>query len=198
MILSTQRGKINKIAMGLGIVMFAVALIAAYKLKRPGQDEQDNVSYESTPPGPSYMKLNSQGEVIPDSDTRWAMVLDKSTGLVWEVKTRDNTLHDRERTYTWGGAMDFIIALNSEKFGSFSDWRLPSRDELLSIVNHSRTDPTIDLQFFPNTVSSHYWTYTTFTSRSTMAWCINFLDGSGWDRSPKTTAKYVRAVRGGK
>jgi hypothetical protein len=66
---------------------------------------------------------------------------DNVTGLIWEVKTDDGSIHDRGNTYAWddpdpatnGGnegapgegtdTDDFINALNSACFGGYGDWR---------------------------------------------------------------------------
>jgi len=56
---------------------------------------------------PSYTKLDAQGNDLPDSATKWVMVRDNVTGLIWEVKQAgDGTknysnLHDADNTYTW-------------------------------------------------------------------------------------------------
>ena len=55
----------------------------------------------------SYTKLDSSGNILPDSATSWTMVKDNITGLIWEVKTKKdgvknyNDPHDADNTYTW-------------------------------------------------------------------------------------------------
>ena len=56
--------------------------------------------------GFSYTKLNSSGAPLSDQNTEyavspWACVKDNVTGLIWEVKTDDGGLHDKDDTYTW-------------------------------------------------------------------------------------------------
>ncbi len=164
----------------------------------------------------SYTKLDGSGGVLSDSATSWAMVRDNVTGLIWENKTDDGTIHDKDNKYTWydsnpatnGGyagtagngtdTEDFINALNSAHFGGYSDWRLPTVNELDSIVNDNipYPGPTINTTYFPNTVSSFYWSSTTLASSTHGAWGVSFglgLDGYGY----KGGSYYVRAVRGG-
>lgn len=151
-----------------------------------------------------------------------SMVQDNVTGLIWEVKTNKDGVknyddpHDADNTYTWydpdpatnGGhagtesdhdTKDFIDALNSANFGGYSDWRLPSREELRSILDFRvpSSGPWIDSSFFPNTASTLYWSSTTSASYEDQVWPIYFStswrDGSqdkSWDFA-------VRAVRGG-
>jgi hypothetical protein len=160
----------------------------------------------------SYTKLDGSGNAIPVSATSWVMVKDNVTGLIWENKTDDGSIHDKGNSYTWydptdpnpgtpgdgTDTKDFIDALNSAKFGGYSDWRLPTIKELVSIVNHgiSSPGPTIYTGYFPNTAAS--WSYlssTTCANSTSEAWGVDFIHGGisrckkGWDYS-------VRAVRG--
>ena len=128
---------------------------------------------------PSYTKLDASGADLPDTATAWVMVKDNVTGLVWENKTNDSTIHNGSKTFTWcdkntatnGGnqgtcgtgtgavATDteaYIKALNDATFGGFSDWRMPTLKELASIADLSQYNPAINTAWFPNTVSSYY------------------------------------------
>jgi hypothetical protein len=53
-------------------------------------------------------------------------------------------------------------------------WRLPTRAELLSLVDDTRSDPAIDTERFPDTKSAAYWTGTPFASDSSYAWIVQF------------------------
>lgn len=103
-----------------------------------------------------FIKLDIQGQELPVDAQQWAMVKDKATGLVWEVKTTDGSIHDTERTFGWESAKEtFITELNATRFGGFSDWRLPTTDELRTI-RVKGAEPFIDQGFFPNTISTSY------------------------------------------
>lgn len=105
---------------------------------------------------PPFVKLDEQGQELALNAEQWAMVRDKVTGLVWEVKTTDGSIHDRDKTFDWKGAHEtFLVELNSISFGGFSDWRLPTTDELRSI-RVKGAEPFINQEFFPNTVSTSY------------------------------------------
>lgn len=148
------------------------------------------------------------------------MVKDNVTGLVWEAKTNKDgdkkytDPHDADNTYTWydsnpatnGGnagtpgevtdTEDFIKALNDATFGGRSDWRMPTRKELRSIVNYG-DDPAINATYFPDTVDNYYyWSSTTDAGNSGNAWRIYL--GPGSDGSSRKSISYcARAVRGG-
>ena len=80
--------------------------------------------------------------------------------------------------------------------GGYHDWRMPSFDELRSIVDYGRYNPAINTTFFPNTVASYYWSATTFANYPDGAWFVNFYYGND-DYYYKSNNYYVRAVRGG-
>ena len=164
-----------------------------------GQDAQ----YETNKR--SYTKLDKNGRTLSDSASSWAMVKDNVTGLIWEVKTNDGSIHDKNNKYKLEGSIikfwessiqNFINKLNSSRFGGFSDWRIPNIKELASISNKGIYDPAIDEQFFPNTMSDFYWSSTTNARHTGYAWGVYF--GNGNDRyNSKSSAYYVRAVRSG-
>ena len=81
------------------------------------------------------------------------VIKDQRTGLFWEKKSRDGSIHDMENTYTWGesgspysmnGTMVtvFLAALNTPPcFGGFCDWRIPNRKELETLHDLGAGDP---------------------------------------------------------
>jgi len=188
---------------------------------QPGQDYygQDG-NYNINPM--SYTKLDAAGKDLPDSATSWVMVRDNNTGLIWEMKTSKDGVknyadpHDADNTYTWydpnpatnGGnagtagngtdTQDFIDALNTAKFGGYSDWRMPSIEELRSIVDYSYPGPIINKNYFPNTIFFYYWSSSSEASTSYYAWRMDFHSGTGAAcYTDKPTSFFVRAVRGG-
>jgi hypothetical protein len=150
---------------------------------------------------PSYTKLDATGNELPDTVTSWSMVKDNVTGLIWEVKTDDGSIHDKDNVYDWYNAQDvFIAELNAANFGGFSDWRVPTIRELSSIVNSGTYNPAINTAYFPNTMSSStspisYCSSTTSAHDTYYAWGVNFGPGSVHHGSSKLhTCCYVRAV----
>ena len=155
-----------------------------------GQD----ANYSINPP--SYTKLDAGGNALPDSATSWVMVRDNVTGLVWEVKTDDSSIHDKNHTDTWQGVLDtFIVSLNASGFGGYTNWRLPTLKELGCIVNYGTYGPAIDTDYFPNTMKSGYWSFTPYAYAATSAWIVDFDYGYG-GFSYKSGSYHVRAVRG--
>ncbi|ETR69318.1 MAG: hypothetical protein OMM_09711, partial [Candidatus Magnetoglobus multicellularis str. Araruama] len=177
-----------------------------------GQDAHYNINPQS------FTKLDAQGNDLPDSATEWTMVRDNVTGLIWEVKTDDESIHDKDNKYSWydsnpetnGGdpgregdgtdTEDFIKAINDSNYGGFSDWRLPTFEELQSIVDYGKYDPVINTVYFPNTISEYTWS-SSYCSGAidegySCAWYIHFKSGFGGGSGLQYSYQ-VRAVRGG-
>ena len=76
-------------------------------------------------------------------------------------------------------------------------WRLPTRQELESILDLSRHDPAIDTERFPDTQSTYYWTSTPCAWNKTSAvWFVGFGSG-GVHNGHRNDLACVRAVRAG-
>ena len=113
-------------------------------------------------------------------------VTDTETGLMWQQTTAADEM-------TWEEAISYCESLT---LAGYSDWRLPNRVELQSLLDYTRYDPAIDTMAFPDTKSAYYWSSTTFVYETTRAWRVRFYDGVVFMyNKPKT--HYVRAVRGG-
>ena len=126
-------------------------------------------------PTPNHFHDNSDGTVT-----------DTFTGLMWQ---RASSLD----FYNWQDALAYSENLNS---AGHSDWRLPNCNELITLVDFTEYNPAIDTDSFPDTLSSPYWSSTTFASGIDQAWRVSFLNGKG-SGYEKTNTYYARAVRGG-
>lgn len=149
----------------------------------------------------SYDKLGENGEVLPVHaawNDGWRIVLDRNTGLFWELKSPDPAdLTYQGAMYTWQDAQDVHVRrLNAGRYGGYGDWRLPNQDELRSIVDYGRTNPAVDALHFPDCQAGFYWSALTYEMQPYFAWGIFFGLGSGIAFG-KTTPHLVRAVRGG-
>lgn len=151
-----------------------------------GQDAQ----YASNPM--SFIKLDSNGNPLPDSATSWEMVKDNNTGLIWQASDDQNTTGR-----TWQEAVNYCNSLN---LGNKTDWRLPTHRELISIPDYGRDFPAIDTNWFPNCHIENYWSITNNTEEYKdgdydYIWVVHFYrGGNGW--TDKNNNWYVRCVRG--
>ena len=118
------------------------------------------------------------------------IVTDPRTGLIWEKKTDTNA----NETYTWKEAWSYVASMNESNLYGYSDWRLPTTDELKGILVSNRQEPCIDPIFGP-TASDWYWTGSTYSCHESYAYSVDFGFGDS-TRDAKTVKHHVRAVRG--
>ncbi len=122
--------------------------------------------------------------------SRENMVLDALTGLEW---TRDASV--TEFPLPWDEAFDFIRNMNDEVYSGHSDWRLPNRRELFSLVSHTKINPALDDgHLFENVFSGYYWTSTTCSRFPKQAWYVHF-GGARVQRGMKHGSYMVWPVR---
>ena len=115
------------------------------------------------------------------------VVLDNNTGLMWQQTIPTGS-------YKWADADSYC---NSLSYAGYSDWRLPTPQELLTIVDNSKYSPAIDTTYFPDTPSSYFWSSSTCVYGTDYASIVDFYDGRV-NSTSKTSSKYdvyVRCVR---
>jgi hypothetical protein len=79
------------------------------------------------------------------------IVVDNNTGLEWQQ------ILDETATYTWEGAQNYCSGLNYA--GYSSGWRVPTPQELLTLVDNNKYWPAINTTIFPNMTKGNYiWT----------------------------------------
>lgn len=120
------------------------------------------------------------------------MVLDKETGLVWTRDANKIGLHN------W---LDSNTLCREFKFGNRAGWRLPSAEELSSLVDPSQDDPALpDGHPFVNVQSGQgvyaYWTSTNNENPGSSAWFVNMTGGDA-GLGNKSISGYIWPVRGG-
>ncbi len=119
-------------------------------------------------------------------------VTDKTTGLMWMrfsegQEWRDQACMGEAKRF----ALDAAKAIRRD-FAGYTDWRLPTLDELKSIVDQSRSDPAYDPSIFSGYDKSStplYWT-------STKPWYVSFYSGEAFSCDLNASCLYeVRLVR---
>jgi hypothetical protein len=137
---------------------------------------------------------------------------DNRTGLTWQRCPLGTVLDDggtptlladdrcvpsgsSPQTFSWSAALLAAQALNSAGgFAGFTDWRVPNRKELLSIVETRCTDPAINSQVFPDTPGDSFFTSTPSVTAQSAVFTVEF--GEGFELAVgKTSLLRVRLVR---
>lgn len=162
-------------------------------------------------------KLGFSFSAVADGANPNGCVQDNVTGLMWENKTNDGGLRDWNKTYTnysatydpsglYGSATDasgFVTAVNTTNLCGYSDWRMPTADELQSIVDYGvfYPGPAIDATWFPNT-QGFVWSASPYigaggtVNAPSFAWHVDFSYGVV-NGGPRYSSRYVRLVRAG-
>ena len=183
--------------------------------------------------GFDFTKIANNGSELPataalgESASHWACTRDNVTRLMWEVKTTSGlrslyygaSWYDSNSATNGGSPGDaggnlcftpgrcnterYVEDVNAAGMCSYNDWRMPSADELMSIVDYGRTSPAIDIEWFPNTGATSFWSasaYAAYSPRvgySGFAWYVNFWNGDvgGLDKYYSYSVRLVRTVK---
>ena len=137
------------------------------------------------PPGAAAHGQDACTEVHPpDWETSARTVTDRVTGLVWQREVPPDSVD-------WWEARAYCREL---ELAGARDWRLPSRIELVSILDFSRIGPTIDAAVFEGTPSEFFWSSSPVPF-SNLAYGVRLELGFIYDHDPFGTGR-VRCVRG--
>ena len=117
------------------------------------------------------------------------LVTDNMTGLMWARNANQLGIKTN-----WNAAIDFC---NDLDYGGHTDWRLPNRKELESLLDLGRSSPALSSgHSFTGVQSAYYWTGTTCTHATDYAWGLDLCYGNVLSPT-KATTYYVWPVRGG-
>jgi len=146
-----------------------------------------------------YAKL---GYCIPKSFTISGnaperIVSDNNTGLHWQQILPELyygcTGEDMEgKKCKWQEAVNYCNDLN---YGGYNDWRLPTVEELETIVDYGKLYPAVDEAYFPNAPLKGFWSYSSMVGFADNAWYVDLADGDTWGDA-KSSEYGVRCVRG--
>lgn len=110
-----------------------------------------------------YKAIERQGEKL---------VIDHATGLTWQQSGTPDYITDAD-------AKNYIHELNKKGFAGYNDWRLPTLEEAMSLMEPSKKhghlyiDPVFD--------KTQWWIWTADKTPAGVAWVVNFYDGGGYD-----------------
>ena len=122
------------------------------------------------------------------NQNEWACTKDNVTNLIWPL---ENGIGD----WTTYATTSYPAAMNAtNRCGYSTNWRLPTRRELLSIVHNGGSTPAVDSNYLPGTLSTWYWSADTYTPVPVFAWYVYFVNG-GTNVNEKSDNGFVQLVR---
>ena len=170
-----------------------IALSIAFLSVSPVLAQTCNSAIKPTAPN---TRFQDHGDgTITDLNTKlmWKRCSEGQLGAQCETGADPFTAGD-PTDFDWDASLQHIEDLNSAGgFAGYTDWRLPNRKELESLVEESCFSPAINITIFPNTPSRFYWSSTHYPTSVTFAWGISFGDGNAFPSFP--TQAPIRLVR---
>ena len=109
-------------------------------------------------------------------------------GMVW----KGNTCIGEAKKYELKFIPEIIKLANNQLEGI---WRLPSREELESLICLKCEKVKINLKVFPKTPPEPFWTKDKNFWQPKFNWIVNFLNGNTFGRYPGYKPNYIRLVR---
>jgi hypothetical protein len=144
------------------------------------------------------------------------LVKDTKTGLMWMRCSlgqtwNGKTCEGKALGYTWDNAMKQADYANQEKREGYDDWRVPTYDELKTLVycrsglpkkmndTNKKCDsdyakPTIKSEVFLKTPSDWFWSSSPNADNSSDAWFVDFNNDNDYG-DLKDNNNFVRLVR---
>ncbi len=149
----------------------------------------------AAPPAPVAPIISSAATRFTDNNN--GTVTDSITGLIWLKDANCNTVK------AWVDALTAVATLANGSCGlsdgsTTGQWRLPSRNELQSLIDYYTTsNPALPSEHpFTGVQSGFYWSSTTYAANTYYAWVVR-LDGGNVGVLDKPVAYSVWPVRGG-
>ena len=110
-------------------------------------------------------------------------LVDNKTRLMWPLNG-----HLAEETVSWNGAFEYVDNMNRAIYGGYKNWRLPSREELETLVAHVKEQgfgndrigtiaEGLHSLGMKNIKADEYWTSTEHIYNSGEAWFVNMRNG---------------------
>lgn len=127
-------------------------------------------------------------------------VVDKATALMWKRCSEGlagPSCAGSLENYTWPAALLRAQSVNNAGFAAHKDWRVPNIKELQSLLEIQCTDPTINLDVFPGTLATDYWSSSSILvdGLDDNAWFMDFHLGQSNFSASRSELKALRLVR---
>lgn len=114
-------------------------------------------------------------------------VYDHISGLIWQQAGSLREMNYRD-------AKNYISAMNKERFAGYHDWRLPTLEEAISLVEPAKKDGGLHINPVFDPCQKRVWT--SDFRKDGMVWVVWFDSGfSDYAYTDNNISHYVRAVR---
>lgn len=177
--------------------MLLVCAVTALMLATGSAHAQTTAAgpYYATPAWDQTLPASTRFLVL--SNMNGEAVLDRETGVVWEraPSSSGGPLGTGERN--WRAALAYCVTLTK---GSRRGWRLPTIQELASLIDPSAAAPGPALPAgnpFVRVRSNVYWSATVDIVSPDFPWAVNFFGGGMGASSRNDNLSFVWCVRGG-
>ena len=135
-----------------------------------------------------FMSVSVLGRLADTQEKTYKM----ETGLLWQYCQPTFLLScPTPSLLDWGAALRYCAHLN---WAGYTDWWLPNRTELLSLVNRQQRVPAVDVLLASVTKDNVYWSSSTDRQSPNKAYYVSFFSGNS-DANSKYVRGYVRCVR---
>ncbi len=120
------------------------------------------------------------------------VVYDHASGLMWQQSgSEKNISHDKAKKY--------VVKLNSDQFAGYSGWRLPTLEEVMSLMAPTKKNGNLYIESVFDKSQTGIWTSDLFDASGTWlnvpcAWVVHFTGGYCENHGLSDNI-YVRAVR---
>ena len=115
------------------------------------------------------------------------VVNDHATGLMWMQAEHPDRMD-------WREAEAYVVSANQEKLAGYSDWRMPTVEELMSLMEAKKSNGYyIDKNFHEEILST--WTVDVVKDAFAGAWFVDFTEGIAGDGNRAAGVGHVRLVR---
>jgi hypothetical protein len=162
-----KRGTYRRLVLSLIVLAVLLSSLTVFRADLPPSITEGDL-----------VKLNAQGQPLAPWQGPWACIHDTTTGLLWENKTDNESIHDGYWSYSWfnedtghpnGGdcyfetercdTQDLITRTNQESLCGVTGWRLPSKTELSRLLKpQDRPEaPQLRTDFFQQIKAGDYW-----------------------------------------
>ncbi len=130
-------------------------------------------------------EVKDQQPKKPRFEKQELTLTDNVAGLMWTVSG-----YPSGQQFSWNNAFAYIDKMNSEKYAGYRNWRMPSKEELMTLVAYvkgqsfdgSMPDKTVATGLsrlgFQQVQEGGYWSSTEYFYFEAKAWTVDMMAGS--------------------